>query len=447
MIFPCGIYFLVLKKKNLIYGLFTSIMTVYLFYSETRSVYLAILVSGLVSFLLFIFKWILNKKNPVIKGKKIINKKKILILIIILVVLFVLFVSFYKPAGLGKINPYKRFMSIFDPNHGTIRFRIHAWLNSVEMIKDNPILGVGIGNWKYIYPLYARSAKIDLLFSAERQPYNTHNDYVQIFTETGLIGGTAFLLLLAVCFITALKSFFQEEDYPTAMLSLSLLWALLTFVIIAFFSFPFELPVSALVFWLIISFIQVISIRKEVSKNKKLPPVQKVFYKMCLNSIKVILIFFGFLNFWFMKGDFEVKKGIKFWNSGDTNRGIHFMERGSSNYFIEFKHHLRVGSSYMRLKMYKKSYKKIKTALKLHPNYINTLNNMGIILNVMGNSFESLEVFQKAIQIKPDSPHLHYSIGFTYLSLGDKERAISEVRTTVELNPPHKGAREQLDKL
>ena len=37
--------------------------------------------------------------------------------------------------------------------------RFPAWLNTIEMIKDHPIQGVGIGQWPESYPKYYDSAK------------------------------------------------------------------------------------------------------------------------------------------------------------------------------------------------------------------------------------------------------------------------------------------------
>ncbi len=57
-----------------------------------------------------------------------------------------------------------------------------AWRDSLRMIRDFPIFGVGLGCWPELFPHYQRAPWMSFYF---RQP---ENDYIQLAAETGLAG-------------------------------------------------------------------------------------------------------------------------------------------------------------------------------------------------------------------------------------------------------------------
>ncbi|MDR1731739.1 MAG: O-antigen ligase family protein [Synergistaceae bacterium] len=69
------------------------------------------------------------------------------------------------------------------------------WLTSWEMIKNAPMLGTGLGNfkWNYLDALAAFREKYDL---EPRYTFWAHNEYLQWIAETGIVGGALFFSLL-----------------------------------------------------------------------------------------------------------------------------------------------------------------------------------------------------------------------------------------------------------
>lgn len=70
-------------------------------------------------------------------------------------------------------------------------FRINVWNAVLEMIRDHPVLGIGPGNdaFNQVYPLYMRPRYTAL---------SAYSVLLEITVETGIIGLTAFLWLLAI---------------------------------------------------------------------------------------------------------------------------------------------------------------------------------------------------------------------------------------------------------
>ena len=60
--------------------------------------------------------------------------------------------------------------------------RVATWQDSLGMIQDFPLLGVGLGGWPTLFPRYQRPPWSSTLWE------EAHNDYIECLAETGLIG-------------------------------------------------------------------------------------------------------------------------------------------------------------------------------------------------------------------------------------------------------------------
>ena len=69
---------------------------------------------------------------------------------------------------------------------GSIVFRMKTWKQSWDIIKSNPLMGIGLGNWKKEIPKYGTGSYMEssgLIMRAK-----PHNEIVGIGSEMGLIG-------------------------------------------------------------------------------------------------------------------------------------------------------------------------------------------------------------------------------------------------------------------
>lgn len=128
----------------------------------------------------------------------------------------------------------ERFESIGEDR--TSRQRILYLENGVEMIKDNPILGVGYFNFA---PYFARYYPDDLLVGRAELP---HNIFIQIGTDTGFLGISIFIIILIVAIRKARKLETRSHSYIKnigSALNLSLLGFVIAgqFVTVAYYPF------------------------------------------------------------------------------------------------------------------------------------------------------------------------------------------------------------------
>ena len=113
---------------------------------------------------------------------KRINKKlflKILILIILIVFISITAVKFNQ-----IVNSESR---------SSLHSRLMIWNASAEIIKDNPVFGIGPGTFQETYLSYAEKFDEPYLEWAVTQPHNT---LLAFYLQTGLIGVVVFILII-----------------------------------------------------------------------------------------------------------------------------------------------------------------------------------------------------------------------------------------------------------
>jgi O-antigen ligase len=101
------------------------------------------------------------------------------------------------PGGLAK-----RLQSTFEPFHTSdVSFvqRRQVSLDSLRILRDHLWLGTGLGSFAVVYPKY-QSIPTDAVWG------HAHNDYVEVLSETGLVGGLLIGVAVLVWFRMAFGS-------------------------------------------------------------------------------------------------------------------------------------------------------------------------------------------------------------------------------------------------
>jgi O-antigen ligase len=122
----------------------------------------------------------------------IFNRNQKLTLAIVIIVLIASFVVLINPLF------QERLFSIFSLEKGGNMARIHIWQASLEMVKDHPVFGLGLGVFPFAFPAYD-PADVE----PERTFAYAHNLFLQIAAELGVIGFIIFFLTLTTVFYMA----------------------------------------------------------------------------------------------------------------------------------------------------------------------------------------------------------------------------------------------------
>lgn len=95
-------------------------------------------------------------------------------------------------ASVGKGKTVAERLSV--ENFTKSPLRPFLWGRTLEMIRDYPVIGVGVNNWKVVFPKY----DIGYYKTGKSAPRRAHSDPLQVMSELGVLGGLAFVAFFIV---------------------------------------------------------------------------------------------------------------------------------------------------------------------------------------------------------------------------------------------------------
>ena len=93
-----------------------------------------------------------------------------------------------------------------------------------------------------------------------------------------------------------------------------------------------------------------------------------------------------------------------------------------------------MGNSFDELGYYTKAIEAYKQAIHINPNCISPHYNLGIIYGELGYYTKAIEANKQAIRIDPEHVNAHYNLGIIYLMIRDKSSALNEYKILKELD-------------
>jgi O-antigen ligase len=130
-----------------------------------------------------------------------------------------------------------------------------VWKDSLAMFRANPVLGVGLGAFETVFPIYARGNGSFLIQFA-------HNDYLQVLSDGGLVGGALalwFMIAIYHSFAAGLKS---REPMVSAF-ALGAGAGIFAILVHSLFDFNLQIPSNALLFLVLCAVVSSIGRRRK----------------------------------------------------------------------------------------------------------------------------------------------------------------------------------------
>ena len=158
----------------------------------------------------------------------------------------------------GEFSIY-RFIDSVNTNDPTTG-RAHFWSVTLDIIRAHPWVGTGLGAFGVVYTRYdTRNG----MFRLEQ----AHNDYLQVFSDGGIIGGVLALSFVVLLFYKAIQRAKSQDDFRRgiALAGLSGCFAVLVH---SFFDFTLHTTSNALLF-LVLTALATLNGRVENAPRKR----------------------------------------------------------------------------------------------------------------------------------------------------------------------------------
>ena len=126
-----------------------------------------------------------------------------------------------------------------------------VWVDTLAMFRANPVLGVGLGAFETVYPIYGNGDGSLLVQFA-------HNDYLQVLSDSGLIGG-ALALWFIVALARAMTQIPKTVDPFLRALGMGSAAGIFALLVHSLFDFNLQIPSNALLFLMLSAIVSRVS--------------------------------------------------------------------------------------------------------------------------------------------------------------------------------------------
>ncbi len=384
--------------------------------SKTRSVYLGLAVGLLFSLLaLAMNSKTFNKSS--IRFLNIIKKYSKIIIAVILILSLIFLIS-----GLLYLsNDYKSETNSNYTSIESIQIRLGLWSKSIQMYFDNPILGVGIGNWKIVLPYYGVEGRVYSQSSTFFQ--RPHNDFLWNLTESGPVGLLLYLGLFLYAIIRCIKILKNSSEDDKIIKAWMFLFGIIGFMVISFFSYPRERIFHMAIFMVYLAMIESISFTSVNSKQTNSKP----FTIMFLLIMGAVTIFSLFLSITRFNAEKHVKLAVAAGSVNNWSMMVAQIDKVNFDFVNVDPTSTPLacyrGIANSQLNRLDEAFDDYQRALDANPNHIQVLNNLATLYEMDEKHQEAIELYQKALQVSPKLEQTLVNLAAVYYNIGDFETA------------------------
>jgi len=354
-----------------------------------------------------------------IHQKKFLKENRLRLLVLILVI-FIISLIYSSP---NPLNPTRRSVAQEGISYTSLEYpssqqRFLIWLSTIQMIKEHPIRGWGIGTFGIYYP--ASQGKV--LAHKENRKYvpfaaksiNAHNDYLHIGAEIGLIGLIALFWLILTYYRKGF-AWLKKRKKEESILIIGLMGGAAVLLTHALFSFPFHIIPNGLLFWAILALSTSIGERTmsndchetndKVINSRKQPARLPGFSRIVLRRAVEI----GIIGLAIYLGILRVRLFV-----ADT--------------------HLKTGKMFMETGIYPAAAPELEKAVKIDPHNGLAYAALGITYNHLGKYEEAISSFKKAEKNWIYSG-FYNDLAYPYGKMGELEKAKKNLRKNIYFFP------------
>ena len=377
------IYFKKWKKCFLVFVLLLAVSIIFL--TGSRASYLSLF------FETIIFTFIYLKLNSL---------KKTTLLNISYIILFILFSFFLSNQVLKTTTGSHRYESVTNRvkqvanlKDGTVNLRFTYWKNALKMIKDKPVMGIGLGNWKTESIPYEKTISNDRTISN-----NSHNDFLEITTETGVLNGLIYLSIFILLGFINIKILFSSKKQELNIVALVSLLSLVSYVIDSIFNFPLYRPTMQLSLCFLFALTLINVPTEEESKTSYLSNK----YAVLIVLVSLITAYFSFKTFKAYQLENSIRSNFITKNfSLKANEIVYNLPKYPNIFTSGEPFATYAGKYYIEEKNYELATKYLNIGNKINPYLGRTEFYKSIIAKETGKKDSAYFYAKKALEIRP----------------------------------------------
>lgn len=401
-------------KKKTLYAASALVILFCILISRTKAAWLGVIISTI---LLLIFVIKIN-----IKGKAFKKYLKASGIIFLAVIAIITGISLILPA---ESNPIFAELSSLTLSNITFKGRELMWLTTFNMIKEHPIIGVGVNTFRLNYQNYQagflnkQPEYIPYLGSAE----SPHNQFLEITAEQGSIGVLLFLWINIVFFKSCMGLINQtpadEAHLREKMIVIGIMAGVAAILIHGLVEFPLNLVPNAMLYWMYLGFVMIIA-NKPIKPFKPFKPMASALAIIITVTLSFIFVFQclrPLIGSKIHRDAWHLMQNKK-WKEAAVSA-----KKGVGWDPLNDELHLFMGVANYHLENYSESLKEYAKAYELYPDYMIPYN-IGLIHKKMGSLTLAEEYFKKTIFLRPNLPEPYTQLSQVYKEMGKIDESV-----------------------
>ena len=284
---PFAVWLFYFRRENylrLIGAVGLTLGTLAVFFMSTRTFYLATILTVVIFVIYGAIDFFILKRRE--------TGVKVLIHVGLVVIAFGIFSfvqNYLYPQEVRQSTSFgARLAEVANQENQSNNLRKTAWvITATDMIPNDPLLGVGIGNWKVRFLQYENSYSPHYIYM-----YKNHNDFLELTAEVGIFGGLAFVAIFLLAAFYFIKGTYKNKNSEQEQWFFLPLFGLFAYSFDAFFNFPQDRPEIQALFAIYVGIavgLAVLYFRKYDDKERKLPTLAIGF----IGAIAVVAMVLG----------------------------------------------------------------------------------------------------------------------------------------------------------
>jgi len=322
--------------------------------------------------------------------------------------------------------------------------RLLAYNNTLNIIKEKPLTGVGYGAfWKGFrthmnHPLIIKRSNESLYF------YRLHSDPLQHFAELGLPGGILAIVILVFITYMGIKLYLTYENPSHKIIILGLIMGVLACGIHSVIDFPLHKPSSAIQFWLGLGLISGLYIKQFTQPVK----INRLYLIITLFIASLYAVAATTFHVKHITSNYYHRQAIIAKLNDDCKNATKHIDKAiASGDFYLMTHATRV---YLHIECKSDNetlYKVLNEELTWDSTNTMALIYRGQLMLASGYPFSALRDFERAAHILPHRPSAKIGLAKTLIALQQKDKARELLIKIVSDHPDSSDAKTLLDDL
>lgn len=313
--------------------------------------------------------------------------------------------------------------------------RFNIWANSMAMIGDHLLIGVGVGNWMVHYPYYHFMVRHDTEMSPQVQHINAHQDFLEMTSELGMIGLALILWMGVRAVMLTWQMSRPAERLPHRWLMICCLAGMLGMSINSFGSFPFQQPAPVLGFMLFAGVIDNYWRRAAMQRGDFRPfAIRRLALPGAVVAFVAMVLVTSVHQRWynsevaFRKATIASRNGDDYQMLREGRNALKYAPNRGRMYNFVGMAHLRRGD-------YEQASHAFESVLDRYPYMMHTLRNAAIAYHRNGEGQKALEMLHVLLKVRPGG-YNNMLIGQQYQDLGNYEKASQHYNLAMMMEPP-----------